>query len=200
VSEIAIAQSQGMPIIVPGSIIAKYCLTAALWQENKPAKTNPMGTTTQAATTRPVPQNANAKRDNNTPEGGTLKDPSQQQKRTCRTPGMERSAFARKDLGMFYLKNPAMLKGNVFPKELSKPLCVPYTCKELECNDENFRFAHPRQALDIEISDVEKIAIYFKTNKHGYLSKYHFRKLKKVSEAVKSVWGGAGGLANSKTN
>ena len=30
VSEITIAQSQGAPIIVPGSIIAKYCPTSAL--------------------------------------------------------------------------------------------------------------------------------------------------------------------------
>ena len=80
VSEITITQSQGEPIIVPGSIIANYCPTAALWQDKNPAKTNPMSTTNQAATT-PAPRNANAKRDNNTPEGGTLKEPSQQQKR-----------------------------------------------------------------------------------------------------------------------
>jgi hypothetical protein len=200
VSEITIAQSQGAPIVVPGSIIAKYCPTATLWQDKNPAKTNPMGTTSQAATT-PAPQNANAKRDNNTPEGGTLKDPSQQQKRTRRTPGMERSAFARKDLGMFYLKNPAMLKGNVFPKELAKALCVPYTCKGLECPDkENCPFAHPCQATDIEMSDVEKIAIHFKMNKHGYLSEYHFRKLKNLSDAARSIMGGADGITSSKTN
>ena len=65
-------------------------------------------------------------------------------------------------MGMFYLKNPAMLKGAVFPKELAKALCVPYTCKGLECEDENCPFAHPRQAKDIEMSDIEKIAVHFK--------------------------------------
>ena len=102
---------------------------------------------------------------------------------------------------MFYLKKPAMLKGNVFPKELAQALCVSFTCKGLECPDkENCLFARPRQASDIEMSDIEKIAIHFKMNKHGHLSKYHFRKLKNVSKAVKSVWGGAGGLTNSKAN
>ena len=105
-----------------------------------------------------------------------------------------------KNMGMFYLKNPAMLIGAVFPKELSKQICVPYTCKELKCKDEeNCPFAHPRNASEIESSDVEKIA-HFKLNKHGHLSEYHFRKLKNVSKTVKSVWGGAGGLTNSKTN
>jgi hypothetical protein len=199
VSEITIAHSQGAPIIVPGSIIAKYCPTAALWQAKNPAKTNPMSTTNQAATTS-APRNANAKRDNNTPEGGTPKEPSQQQKKTRRTPGVERPAFVRKDMGMFYLKNPAMLKGSVFPKELAKALCVPYTCKGLECDSKNCPFAHPRQAKDIEMSDVEKIAIFFKMNKHGYLSEYHFRKLKNLSEAARSVMGGAEGITSSKTN
>ena len=101
---------------------------------------------------------------------------------------------------MFYLKNPAMLKGSVFPKELAKPLCVPYTCKGLECEDENCPFAHPLQAKDIEMSDVEKIAIFFKMNKHGYLSEYHFRKLKNLSEAARSVMGGAEGITSSKMN
>ena len=54
VSKITIAQSQGAPVIVPGSIIAKYCPTAALWQGKKPAKTYPMSTTNKAAIT-PAP-------------------------------------------------------------------------------------------------------------------------------------------------
>ena len=101
---------------------------------------------------------------------------------------------------MFYLKNPAMAKGAVFPKELSKPICVPFTCKELECPDEHCPYAHPRNASEIESSDFEKIAAHFKTNKHGHIREYHFRKLKNLSEAVKSVWGGAGGITSSKTN
>ena len=102
-------------------------------------------------------------------------------------------------MGMFYLKNPAMLKGYVFPKELAKTLCVPYTCKGLKCDGENCPFSHPRQAKDIEMSDVEKIAIFFKMNKHGYLSEYHFRRLN-LSEAARSVMGGAEGITSSKTN
>jgi hypothetical protein len=201
VSEVTIAQSQGAPIVVPGSIIAKYCPTASLWQENKSAKASTTNTNNQAAATS-TPRNVNAKRDQTTPEAGTQKDSGQQQQNKKRqTPGMERAPFNMKNMGMFYLKNPAMSVGNVFPKELSKPICAPFTCKELECPDEEAcKFAHPRNASDIETSDVEKIAVHFKMNKHGHLSEYHFRKLKNVSEAVKSVWGGAGGITSSKTN
>ena len=59
VSEVTIAQSQGAPIVVPGSIIAKYCPTASLWQENKSAKASTTNTNNHAAATS-TPQNANA--------------------------------------------------------------------------------------------------------------------------------------------
>ncbi len=57
-------------------------------------------------------------------------------------------------MGILYLKNPAMLKGYVFLKELAKALCVDYTCKGLECANKNCPFAHPRQAKDINMSDI----------------------------------------------
>ncbi len=94
-----------------------------------------------------------------------------------------------------------MLKGNVFPKELAKVLCVPYTCKDLECEDEpNCKFSHPRQAVDIDMSDIQKIAIHFKMNKHGHLSEYNFCKLTNLSKEVKSMLGGAEGITSSQTN
>jgi hypothetical protein len=198
VSEVTIAQSQGAPIVVPGSIIAKYCPTG---QDSKSTKAFNSNTSNQAAATS-TPRNANAKRDQTTPEAGTQKDSGQQQQKKKRqTPGMERAPFDMKKMGMFYLKNPAMSVALVFPKDLSKPICAPFTCKELECpNEEACKFAHPRNASDIVPSDVEKIAAHFKKNNHGHLSEYHFRKLKDVSEAVKAVWGGAGGITSSKTN
>ncbi len=78
VTKITIAQSQGAPVIVPRSIIAKYFPTAASGQEKTPAA---------AATS--TPRNANAKRDQTTPEGGTPKEPSQHQKKKRQTPGVE---------------------------------------------------------------------------------------------------------------
>ena len=193
VSEITIAQSQGSPVIVPRSIISKYCPTVALGQEKNPARTNQVATT-------PAPQNANTKRDHKTTKDGTSKEPTQQHRKKRQTPGVERTNFSRKDLGMFYLKNLAMLTGAVFPKELATAICVPYLCKGLECPNEHCKFAHPRQAADINMSDVQKIAIHFKMNKHGHLSKYHFRKLTDLSEEVRSVMGSAEGITSSKTN
>ena len=135
-----------------------------------------------------------------TPDAATPKEPSQHQKKKRQTPGVDRPAFNMKNMGMFYLKNPAMSKGAVFPKELSKTICVPYVCKELECTEENCPNAHLRNASDIDLSDVEKIAVHFKMNKHGHISEHHFCKLKNASETVKSVWGGASGITSSKTN
>ena len=198
-SEITIAQSQGAPIVVPGSIIAKYCPTESLWQENKSAKASTTNTNNHAAATS-TPRNANAKSDQTTPKGGTPKELSLHKKKKRQTHDVERPAFDMTKMGMFYIKNPAMSKEAVFPKELSKQICVPYVCKELECPDEQCPHAHPCQASVIDPSDVEKIAVHFKMNKHGHLIKYHFRKLNNVSETVKSVWGGAGGIASSKTN
>ena len=100
---------------------------------------------------------------------------------------------------MFYLKNPAMKSASVFPKELAVTLCVDYTCKGRECTVEKFAFAYPRQPKDIEKSDVEKIAFFFKQNKHGYLSEYHFRRLD-LSETARSVMGGADRFTSSKTD
>ena len=100
---------------------------------------------------------------------------------------------------MFYLKNPAMKLGSVFPKELAVAPCGNYTCKDCECNAENCVFAHPHQPRDIEKPDIEKIACFFKQNTHGHLSKYHFRKLD-LSVSAKPVMGGADGITSSKTD
>ena len=100
---------------------------------------------------------------------------------------------------MLYLKNSAMLKGSVFPKELAVTLCVDYACKGWECTIEKCAFSPPRQPKDIEKSDIEKIALFFKQNKHDYLSEYHFRRLD-LSETAKSVMGGAEGITSSKTD
>ena len=100
---------------------------------------------------------------------------------------------------MFYLKDPAIKLGYVFPKELAVTLCTNYTCKGCECNAESFEFSHPRLPKDIEKSNIEKIACFFKQNKHGYLSKYHFCRLN-LSETAKSVMGGADGIMRSMTD
>ena len=156
-SEITIAQSQGALIIVPTSINTKYCPTAALWQEKQPAKsTPPIGA--NLATT-PAPRNATTKRDHNTPKGGTPKEPSQQPKKSRQGPGVEKPAFVKSEMGMFYLKNPAMKLESVFPKELDVKLCADYTCKDHKCNAENCAFTHPHQPRDIEKLDIEKLLI-----------------------------------------
>jgi ABC-type oligopeptide transport system ATPase subunit len=84
-------------------------------------------------------------------------------------------------------------------KHVAHRIAVMYLGRVVELADSQALFAHPRQAKDIKMSDLEKIAIHFKMNKHGYLSKYHFRKLN-LSESARSVMGGAEGITSSKTN
>ena len=112
---------------------------------------------------------------------------------------MERPAFVKTKMGMFYLKNPAMMKGSIFPKELAVTLCVDYTCKGCKCIAEKCAFADTRPPKDIEKSDIEKIAGFFKQNKHGYLSEYHFCRLD-LSETAKSVMVGAEGITSIETD
>ena len=78
-------------------------------------------------------------------------------------------------------------------------LCADYTCKGRKCNAENCANSHTRQARDIEKTDIEKIARFFKQNKHGHLSKYNFSKLD-LSATVRSVMGGADRITSSKTD
>ena len=47
--------------------------------------------------------------------------------------------------------------------------------------------------------DIEKIASFFKLNKHGYISEYHFCRLG-LSEVAKSVMESAEGITSSKTD
>jgi len=72
-------------------------------------------------------------------------------------------------------------------------------CKGRECTVEKCASDHPCQSKDIKKSDIEKIASFFKLNKYGYLSEYHFHRLN-LSEAEKSVMGGAEGITSSKTD
>ena len=112
--------------------------------------------------------------------------------------GFSEAAFVKSEMGMFYLKNPAMNLVFVFPKEIAVKLCVDYTCKGCKCNAKNCAFSHPHQPNDIDKPDIAKIVCYFKQNKHGYLSKYKFRKLD-LSDAAKSMMGGVDGITSSKT-
>ena len=81
--------------------------------------------------TTPAPRNATTKRDHNTPEGRTPREPQQHQKKTHQIV-VERPAFVKTEMSMFYLKNPAMKLGSVFPKELAVMLCANYMCKGCE--------------------------------------------------------------------
>ncbi len=72
--------------------------------------------------------------------------------------------------------------------------------KSLNAQMSNARMPTPARRQTSTRRTLRRSPFTSKMNKHGHLSEYHFRKLKNVSEAVKSVWGGAGGITSSKTN
>ncbi len=46
-------------------------------------------------------------------------------------------AKEKKDLGMFYLRNPSINPAEIFPKKMPKKLCTNFTCKGKECTNTN---------------------------------------------------------------
>ncbi len=67
----------------------------------------------------------------------------------------------RKEMGMFFLKNPNIIASDVFPKNLLIKLCTNFTCKGKECANANCGFKHPTKAGEIPRDAVLAIAAHF---------------------------------------
>jgi hypothetical protein len=53
----------------------------------------------------------------------------QRQKKPRRGVKVDTAAKEKKDLGMFYLRNPSINPADIFPKDMPKKLCANFTCK-----------------------------------------------------------------------
>jgi hypothetical protein len=102
----------------------------------------------------------------------------------------------RKEMGMFYLKNPNINPSNVFPKDFPIKLCANFTCKGKECTNTNCGFKHPTKASEITCETVLAIASHFTAKDIGWFNKYHFMKM--PDEEVKKLLGNSKGIS-SKT-
>jgi hypothetical protein len=73
------------------------------------------------------------KRNPTTPDTNDKKPSNhkRQQKPHCGVK-VDTAAKEKKDLGMFYLRNPSINPANIFPKEMPKKLCASFTCKGKE--------------------------------------------------------------------
>jgi hypothetical protein len=85
----------------------------------------------------------------------------QRQKKPHRGVEVVTTAKEKKDLGMFYLRNPSINPADIFPKDMPEKLCANFTCKGKECNNTNCDFAHPRKALELKPETIIMIANHF---------------------------------------
>jgi hypothetical protein len=83
----------------------------------------------------------------------------------------------KKDLGMFYLRNPSINPADIFPKDMLEKLCANFTCKGKECINTNCKFAHPRKASELKYKTTILIANHFIKKDVGWFKEYHFMRM-----------------------
>jgi hypothetical protein len=110
----------------------------------------------------------------------------QRQKKPCRRVKVDTAAKEKKELGMFYLCNPSINPADIFPKDMPEKICANFTCKGKECTNTNCNFAHPRKALELKRKMIILIANHLIKKDVGWFNKYHFMRMPKITDGVKS--------------
>jgi hypothetical protein len=153
---------------------------------------------TPNATLMPEQHNG-GKRDPTTPDTNE-ENPSgrQRQKKPRHRVKVDTAAKEKKDLGMFYLRNPSINPADNFPKEMPKKLCANFTCKGKECTNTNCNFAHPRKASVLKCETIILIANHFIKKDLGWFNKYHFMRMPNITDGLKKLLGNTKG-PTSKT-
>ncbi len=121
----------------------------------------------------------------------------QRQKKPRRGVKVDTAAKEKKDLCMFFLRNPSINPADIFPKDKPKKLCANFPCKGKETNT-NCNFAHPRKALELKREAIILIANHFIKKDVGWFNKYHFMRLPNITDGVKKLLGNTKG-PTSKT-
>jgi hypothetical protein len=121
VDQITLHQSQGTPILVQASVTSKYSPFAATY----PLFPKP---NTPAANPAETANSRDAKRTSVTPAVVTNKTASPDNNKKAKV--VESTGRDRKNMGIFYLKNPKASGADVFPQDMECGVCVDYTCKE----------------------------------------------------------------------
>jgi hypothetical protein len=153
------------PIIIMPSSITAYTLSAWNNMQSCPPKDSVPATTKENAnaTTPPPAQRHGNKRVPTTPNSSDDNSPPRHQKAKKAKKGskVDGPAKDRKDMGMFFLKNPNINASDVFPRDLSIKLCANFTCKGKECANANCGFKHPTKVGEIPRAAVLAIAAHF---------------------------------------
>jgi hypothetical protein len=154
-------------MVMPGSITT---YTVNPWyntQASRPRKDEKCslvdGASRPTSNTTSTPEQCNGGKRNPTTPNTNEDNPSgcQRQKKHGRGVKVDTAAKEKKDLGMFYLRNPSIKPADNFPKDMPKKLCANFTCKGRECNNTNCDFAHPRKALELKHKMIIMIANHF---------------------------------------
>ncbi len=184
------------PIIIMPSSVAAYTINTRNNTQTSPHT----GSTPVPASTPPYVHRSGDKRDPTTPDTSDENKPSvcQQAKKAKKaSTKADGPAKDRKEMGMFYLKNPNITPSDIFPKDLPIKLCANFTCKGKECTNANCGFKRPNKASKIPRESILAIALHFSTKDIGWFNGYHFMKM--PDEGVKKLLGNSKGIS-SKTD
>jgi hypothetical protein len=144
-------------------------------------------------------QHNGGKRDPTTPDTNE-ENPSGRQRQKIPRCGVkvDTAAKEKKDLGMFYLRNPSINPADIFPKDMPEKLCANFTCKGKECTNTNCDFAHLRKASELKHETIILIANHFFKKEAGWFNEYHFMRMPNITDGVKKLLGNTKG-PTSKT-
>ncbi len=142
-----------------------------------------------------TPEQHNGGKRNPTTPNTNKENPSgrQRQKKPCQGVKVGTATNEKKDLGMFYLRNPSINPLDIFPKDMPPKLCANFTCKGKECNNINCDFAHPRKASELKREMIILIANHFIKKDVGWFNEYHFMRMPNITDGVKKLLGNTKG-------
>jgi hypothetical protein len=204
-SQINLHQATMTAITVMPSSVSTYNVNpwnitqiSGLRKDDKSSLAEGASCSTPKATFMPKQCNR-GKRDPTTPDTNE-ENPSgcQRQKKPHCVVKVDTAAKEKKDLAMFYLRNPSINPAYIFPKDMPKKLCANFTCKGKECTNTNCNFAHPRKASELKHKMIILIANHFIKKDVGWFNKYHFMRMPNITDAVKKLLGNTKG-PTSKT-
>jgi hypothetical protein len=148
-TQINLHQATVLPIVISQSVVATYNIS--LWI-NTQSCGRPLGAK-PASDAKPSPEQCcGDKHDPTTPDtaNDTNSSNCQKQKKPKRGMQVDTATKGRKDLGMFYLKNPSINPSKVFPKIMPEKICENFTCKGKECSNASCNFIHPRKPSELK--------------------------------------------------
>jgi hypothetical protein len=195
-SQINLHQATMLPIVISQSVVATYNISP--WN-NTQSCGRPLGAKPASDAKRSPEQRRGDKRDPTTPDTTNDTNSSNCQKQKKPKIGMkvDTAAKERKDLGMFYLKNPSINPSKVFLKVMPEKICAKFTCKGKECSNASRDFIHPMKPSELKRETIITIANHFNKNNISWSNEYHFMKMPDITNGVKKLLGNTRGISSN---